>query len=100
HDVEVPLVVRVSKPESARSDRNILEPVEQLVVGRGAALERHVRERQSPWALVGDEAPALEVLDVGDLNGQLTALLEASVREIIDLAYERVLFEERPRIAD
>src|SRR5690606_15963316 len=46
HDVEVALVVDVGEAVTARGDRDVLEPVEEVAVLRRAALEGHVGERQ------------------------------------------------------
>jgi hypothetical protein len=67
---------------------------------RGAALERHVGEREAAGALVRDERAALEVLHVRDLDGELAALLEASVADVVDLHDELELLVEAARVAD
>ena len=67
-DVQVALVVRVGEAEAARGDGLVLEPVEEVPVLGGAALEGDVREGEAAWALVGDEGAAFEVLDVRYLH--------------------------------
>ena len=61
------------------------EPVEEVAVLGGAALEGDVSEGQAAGALVWDEGADLEVLDVRHLDREHAALLEASVRDVVDL---------------
>jgi hypothetical protein len=93
-DVEVALVVHVGEAEAARRDGDVLEPVEEVAVLGGAALEGDVGEREPAGALVRDERAALEVLDVRDLDGELAALLEAGVADVVDLDDELELLVE------
>src|SRR5690606_10427697 len=99
-DVEVALVVDVGQAEAARRDGDILEPVEEIAVLGGAALERHVGERQPARALVGDERAALEVLHVRDLDRELAALLKAGVTDVVDLDDELELLVKATGVAD